>query len=471
MTPAAADAGAPSPSARRGGLANLLLLLAAGIAQMLVVVDYTATAITLPSMARDFDVSADSLQWVITGYVLTFSIVLAIAGPLGDRYGRRRLLLLGIVLFGAASLWVGFAGSVTMLIVSRLALGIGGGLLFPLSTAVVGASTDRSDLPRMMSILTGIATIGMAIGPVVGGVFTELIDWRWVFFINLPFSVVAFILILVFARESRNPDAAEGRIDFTGIALLTLGIGGLSIGIAWIPDRPATTWVPVLAGGLLALILFVPLAMRKAAPLIDPRLLGNRDFAGYLLGGSLSNACWCVLIFATTLYLQEVRGDDAMTTGFQFLYLSGPVAIAGFIGPAIQRRIGTRRMLLFATAIRRVACVVFWLGDGSPWLAIGLLVVGFGCSWGWSMSQAGGIATIPEKNVGLASGSMLTVLIMSGNVGVVVSAAMIDAEGGAAMTDYGPGIAASYLLALGLAAAAFLTTWLVVPTHHHPNRA
>ena len=127
MTPAAADAGAPSPSAPRGGLANLLLLLAAGIAQMLVVVDYTATAITLPSMARDFDVSADSLQWVITGYVLTFSIVLAIAGPLGDRYGRRRLLLLGIVLFGAASLWVGFAGSVTMLIVSRLALGIGGG--------------------------------------------------------------------------------------------------------------------------------------------------------------------------------------------------------------------------------------------------------------------------------------------------------------------------------------------------------
>ena len=177
-----------------------------------------------------------------------------------------------------------------------------------------------------------------------------------------------------------------------------------------------------------------------------------------------------MLIFATTLYLQEVRGDDAMTTGFQFLYLSGPVAIAGFIGPAIQRRIGTRRMLLFATAIQSAACVVFWISDVSPWLAIGLLVVGFGCSWGWSMSQAGGIATIPEKNVGLASGSMLTVMIMSGNVGVVVSAAMIDAEGGVAMTDYGPGIAASYLLALGLAAAAFLMTWLVVPTHHHPNR-
>ena len=452
----------------RNPISNVVLLLAAGIAQMLVVVDYTATAITLPSMARDFDVSADSLQWVITGYVLTFSIVLAIAGPLGDRFGRRRLLLLGIVLFGAASLWVGFAGSVATLIVSRLALGVGGGLLFPLSTAVVGASTDRSELPRMMSILTGIATIGMAIGPVVGGVFTELADWRWVFLINLPCSAIAFVLVLAFARESRNPEAAEGRIDLAGIVLLTLGIGGLSIGIAWIPDHPGATWIPVLAGGVIAMTLFVRCEIRRATPLVDLRLFGDRAFAGYLLGGSLSNTCWCILIFATTLYLQEVRGDDAMTTGFQFLYLSGPVAIAGFIGPAIQRRIGTRRLLLVATAIQTAACVVFWTSDVSPWLAIGLLVVGFGCSWGWSMSQAGGIATIPERNVGLASGSMLTVLIMSGNVGVVVSAALIRSEGGADMSDYAPGIAASYLLALGLAAAGFLATWIIVPSASEP---
>lgn len=457
--------------APRSPFTNLLLILAAGIAQMLVVVDYTATAITLPSMAKDFDVSADSLQWVITGYILTFSIVLAIAGPLGDRFGRRRLLLLGIVLFGAASLWVGLAGSVSTLILSRLALGVGGGLLFPLSTAVVGASTARSELPRMMSVLTGIATIGMAIGPVVGGVFTELLDWRWVFLVNLPCSAVAFVLVLAFASESRNPGAADGRVDLAGISLLMLGIGGLSIGIAWIPDRAASTWVPILLGGLLALGLFIRCELRRTKPLIDVRLLGNRNFAGYLAGGAFSNTCWCVLIFATTLYLQEVRRDDAMTSGFQFLYLSGPVAIAGFIGPAIQRRIGTRRMLLFATAIQTAACIVFWMSEVSPWLAIGLLVVGFGCSWGWSMSQAGGIATIPEEHVGLASGSMLTVMIMSGNVGVVVSAAMIRVDGGADMTDYAPGITASYLLALGLAAAAFLLTWVVVPAERPTTRS
>jgi EmrB/QacA subfamily drug resistance transporter len=451
------------PSGIRSSMSGLALIIAAGMAQMLVVIDYTATAIALPRMASDFNVSADSLQWVITGYILSFSVVLAIAGPLGDRFGRKRLLLLGIVLFGAVSVWVGLANSVIELVVSRIALGIGAGLLFPLSTAVVGAATPQSQLPKTMSILTGVATLGMAIGPVVGGVFTELIDWRWVFLINPPISAVAFILVFILSKESKNPDAKTGRVDFIGIVLLTTGIGGLSIGVAGLADQALATSLSIIAGGVLSLAVFAWHELRQETPLVDLRLLGNRTFAGYLTGGSLSNSCWCILIFATTLYLQEVRKEDPMTAGFQFLYLSVPVAAAGFLGPVLQRRIGTRLMLLFATAIQTAACVIFWMSDVSPWLAIGLLVVGFGCSWGWSMSQAGGIATIPENNVGLASGSMLTVLIMSGNIAVVVSATMIKALGGTDMTNYAPGVTASYLLALALAAAAFFATLIIVP--------
>ena len=141
---AGSDAGNLRTKATRDGDSYVLngskvFISGAGATQMLVVIDYTATAIALPSMAREFNVSADSLQWVITGYILSFSILLAVAGPLGDRYGRKRLLLLGVLLFGGCSAWVGAAGSVTELIVSRIALGVGGGLLFPLSTAVVGA--------------------------------------------------------------------------------------------------------------------------------------------------------------------------------------------------------------------------------------------------------------------------------------------------------------------------------------------
>lgn len=438
------------------------LILAAGMTQMLVVIDYTATAVALPSMARDFGVSADSLQWVITGYVLSFSAVLAIAGPLGDRFGRKRLLLLGTVLFGACSAWVGSAGSVTELVISRIALGVGGGLLFPLSTAVVGAGATREELPRAMSFLTGVATIGMAVGPVVGGVFTEEVDWRWVFYINIPISAVAIVLMTILSRESRDPNAS-GSVDLLGLVLLIFAIGGLSIAVSFVADHSWPVWSGIGAASLIAGVAFVFRELRCTSPIVDLRLLGNRTFAGYLLGGSLSNSCWCVLIFATTLYLQEIRKDDAMTAGLQFLYMSIPVAAAGFLGPVLQRRLGTRRLLLLATAIQTAACVVFWISDISPWLAVGLLIVGWGCSWGWSMSQAGGIATIPEDNVGLASGSLLTGLVMSGNIAVVLSATLISAFGDQDMTNYGPGVSASYLLALILAATALLGTWLVVP--------
>ena len=446
---------------------ELGLVLAAGITQMLVVIDYTATAIALPSMARDFNVSADSLQWVITGYILSFSILLAVAGPLGDRYGRKRLLLLGVLLFGGCSAWVGAAGSVTELIVSRIALGVGGGLLFPLSTAVVGAEANREDLPRLMSILTGVATVGMAIGPVFGGVFTELLDWRWIFYLNIPISLFAILLMSWLATESRNPDAS-GRIDLGGITLLTLAIGGLSLGVAWIPDHPWKTWTGLVAASIFVFAIFTWYELRLKTPIIDLRLLGNRTFAGFLVGGSLSNACWCVLIFNTTLFLQEVLKEDAMIAGLQFLYLSVPVGIASFLGPVIQRRIGTRNIVLLATAIQTLACLLFWTSHVPPWLGIGLFIAGFGCSWGWAMSQAGGIATIPERNVGLASGSLLTAMITSGNIAVVVIATVIAALGGPDMKDYAPGVDMNFLIGAGLAAAGFLAILLIVPRNPPP---
>jgi MFS family permease len=442
---------------------KMALIVAAGMAQMLVAIDFSATAITLPRMAEDFKVSADSLQWVLTGYMLSFSVTLAIAGPLGDRFGRKRFLLLGILLFAGISAWVGFAGSVLELIISRIALGIGGGLLFPLSVAVVGASWSREELPKVMCILTGVAMIGLGIGPVVGGVLTEMIDWRWVYFINLPISAIAFLSVMFLARESWNPDARAGSIDVPGILLLTLGIGALSVGIAEITNRSVATSSSIICGSVLILLLFGWYELRQKFPLIDLRLLGNRTFAGFLIGGSLSNGCWGVLVFVTTLYLQEIQKEDPMSAGLHFLYLSIPVVVAGFIGPFIQRRTSTRFMLLLALAIQTAACGIFWMSDASPWLAVGLLVAGFGCSWGWSMSQAGSIITIPAANLGLASGSIMTVLIVSRNMAIVISATMIKGLGGPSKIDYGPGITASFLFALGLTAVGFIAVFLIVP--------
>jgi len=442
---------------------TLPLLLACGLAQMVVIIDYMAAAVALPRMAESFGVSADSLQWVITGYILSFSAVLGIAGPLGDRYGRKKLLLVGIVLFGVVSIWVGLANSATMVIIARIFLGIGGGLLFPLSTAVVSASATKENLPRTISILTGIGTIGMAIGPVVGGVFTEELSWRWVFFINLPIAVVAFIAVTTCANESRDPET-KGGVDIAGILLLLSGLALLAVGIAGIPHWPTAEWLTMTLVGLACLIAFIFVELRVKVPIIDLRMLGNRTFAGYLVGGTLSNSCWCILIFATTMYLQKVVKDDAMSTGFIFLFMSASVATASFIGPMVQRKLGTRHLLLVALAIQSLVCVAFWINHVQPWLSIALFCAGFGCAWGWSMSQAGGIMTLPPNKVGLAAGTMLTVMIMVGNLAVVVSATLIEALGGSAEPiNYEPGVSATYVLGIGMVVVGFIATLLIVP--------
>ena len=441
---------------------TLSLIIASGLAQMIVVVDYMAAAVALPKIAEDFGVSADSLQWVITGYVLSFSAVLGIAGPLGDRFGRKKLLLLGIVIFGLVSIWVGCANSVTNLIVSRIALGVGGGLLFPLSTAVVSASVGKQELPRTLSILTGIGTIGMAIGPVVGGVFTEELSWRWVFFINIPIAVIACVAVMIFATESKDTET-KGRIDIPGIILLLVGLALLAVGVAGIPDWPLAQWLTITTLGICSLVAFAFIEFRTAFPVIDLRMLSNRGFAGYLWGGTLSNSCWCIIIFATTMHFQKVANDDAMTTGFLFLFMSASVATASFTGPFMQRCFGTRTLLLIALAIQFAASLLFWLDHTQPWISIALLIVGFGCSWGWSMSQAGGIVTVPENKVGLASGSMLTSLIMVGNMAVVISATFMASLGGTGEINYAPGVSATYALSMAMSLAGFIGTALIVP--------
>ena len=429
---------------------------------MIVVIDYMAIAVAMPDMAKDFGVLPVDLQWVITGYILSFSAVLGIAGPLGDRFGRKRLLLIGIVIFGAVSIGVGLANSAIMVIIARIVQGLGAGLLFPLATAVISAGVSKENLPKTLSLLTGIATIGMAIGPVIGGVFTEELSWRWVFFINAPIAVVAFLAVMIFSTESRDPEASR-KIDFIGIFLLLPGLSLLAVGIDRIPHWPPLWWIAMTAGGVALLATFILVELRIRTPIIDLRLLGNRTFAGYLGGGTLSNSCWCVMIFATTLYLQMVKKDDALSAGLIFLFMSVSVATASFIGPQIQRRLGTRNLVLLAIAIQIVATIIFWVDDSAIWLAIALFVAGFGCSWGWAMTQAGGIVTIPSNKIGLATGSMLTVMIMIGNIAVVISASLIESFSGPEGTQDMPGITASYILSFALVVCAFLVIILVVP--------
>lgn len=450
------DETSPEEGSRRTGL----LLVAAGLAQFVVCVDYFSVAIALPAMARDLGIRAIDLQWVITGYVLSCCAVLAVAGPLGDRFGRKRLLLVGIVLFGLFSIWAGLARSAEELVAARIALGIGAGLLFPLATAVVSHASSERLLARNIALLSGVATLGTAAGPVLGGVLTEFLDWRWIFFVNLPLCLVPFLMVLFFARESRDPECGA-RLDWTGVVLLLVGIAALSVGIDRVPHWPTWWWVGTLAAGVVLLSLFALLELRLRAPIIDLRLFMNRDFLGFSLSGMLSNGAWCVLVFVATLQLQKVLGFSVLESGLIYLYLSGSVAASSFIAPYLQRRIGTVNVVRIALLCQLTGIGLLFFRDTEAWLSAGLLVAGFGCGWGWSMSQAGAIRTVPRAKSGLGSGSVLTLMIMAGNTAIVVVAMLIDLypDGTAGLAT---GIRESFLVGALIAGAGLLPACLVL---------
>ena len=443
---------------------RIAILIATGMSQFLVTVDYSAVAIALPRMASDLHARTIDLQWVITGYILSFSVMLGIAGPLGDRYGRKKILLIGIATFGLISAWVGMADTATNVIIARVALGIGGGLLLPLAASVLADCTPSNQLTKYMALLTAINACGAAAGPVLGGLLTDVLSWRWIFYANIPFAAIAFTMVLLLARESRNPNA-KGKLDFVGILLLAGSLACLSLGVDRIPSWEPAKWIGMCGLGIALMIGFVVRELKCSNPIVDVRLLGNRNFTGFTLAGMFSNSCWCLLVFTTTLLLQKVYQLSAFQAGLFFLYLSVSVVVASAAAAKISSKPGVKPLVLMALIFQGTALALLWWHDDLTIAAVCLAGGGIGCAWGWSMPQAGAILTLPRERVGLASGSIMTVMIMGANLVVVICATIIDGTSGAAGQDYARGIQISYLMGIGLAVAGILATVFILPSH------
>jgi EmrB/QacA subfamily drug resistance transporter len=445
------------------------------LAQFMVVLDVTITNVALPSIQTDLDFSSTQLQWVINAYTLLFGGFLLLGGRAGDLFGRRRLFVAGLILFTGASLVNGIAASSNMLVVGRAVQGFGAALVTPAVLSILTTTfSEGRERARALAVFAAIATAGGASGLILGGVLTDLLSWRWVFYINLPVGAAAVFLALRFVPDSRAEHRPAGT-DVAGAATVT---GGLLLLVYDIVKAQQYGWtsgrtLAMAAAAVTLLVAFVVIELRSKAPLVDLSIFRKR---------SLTIANTAMLLFASglfatfyfiSLYLQDIHGDSPLRAGLSLLPFPVTIAISSILAQSLLEKVGVRPLLYFGLAV--VSAGLFWLSglpaDGHYLTNVlpGIFVMAFGM--GFTFSPLILIATtgVEDDEAGLASGLFNTSQQVGGALGLAVlaslaagrttSAAAAGVEQTQALVD---GFTRAYLVAGGLAIVALALVALFI---------
>lgn len=412
----------PSGAARSGWI-----LVAVSTALFCVQLDYFAMNLALPRMAVDLDSNATDLQWVISVYMLALGAFMVPAGRVGDVFGRRRALLAGVALFGLASAACAVAPSAASLIGFRAVQGVGAALIFPVSVSVLTNAFPAARAGRAIGVAYGIAGLGNAAGPLVGGLLTQTLGWRWIFWLLVPLALVAFAIGALTVPESSD-DSVPRRIDVTGLALITVGIGLFTLTF----DRaPAWGWlspvtVVAFVGAVAVLGFFVAVENRVQWPLVDMSLFRNVRFSILVLAGTVANIAYAVTIYLSTLNLQQVRGLDPLTAGLVFL---GP-SIGAALGGPLSGRLAAKRppFLVMGAGCVAAALSLAGLAIAAGWLSYVIALTACGLTMGlvYAFTTVATQAVVRPERAGEAAGVALTSLVTLAGVGVAVSGTMLE---------------------------------------------
>ena len=418
---------APDASPAQFSRADLLVIAACAISMLIVQMDWFALNLAIPAIARDFHMASTDLQWVVSGYMISIGALMVTGGRLADIFGRRRIIVCGLVLFGVLSAVCGAAPDANWLIAARVVHGVGAALIFPVAIAVVSSTFSGARQSRAIGIVLGFAAIGTALGPFVGGAFSQYWSWRGVFFINIPFCIAAIVLMLRYVRESLEA-GADRRVDVPGMLAVTGGLVCISMafdrGEAWGWFSLAT--LGTLGAGIVLLAVFVAIEARVKAPLIDLALFRNRAFDAVVVAGSLSNVVFCLVAVFSALYLQQARGLSPFASGLVFLALSAGSGSASYFSGRLAERFPADRLMAIGMLIS-AAGIVALTNVESLWLYTPLfLVTGVGLGLGWALANVATQAVVAPSDVGAASGVTLTCLVMLGAVSVAIAAAMLE---------------------------------------------
>jgi len=390
----------------------------------MLLIDVTIVNVALPQMAGDLRTSFTTLQWVVDGYALSLGVLLLGAGALGDMAGHRRLYAGGLAVFALSSLACGLAPDDGVLIAARVLQGAGAAAMFTTTFALLNGAYQGRDRGVAYGVWGGVSGAAAAIGPVLGGLLTAGLSWRWIFLVNLPLSVAAIVLCRVVLR----PDGARraGRFDLAGTVTFTAAATALTLAVIRANEagwRAPQTWGLLLVSGL-ALAGFVAAERRGRHPMVDLALLRNRSFAGILIAALLVNFAAFAVITYTSIWLQSLiglsplaAGLTALPTGLIALVVSA-AAGARLHGRSPRAVIGGGMLLIGAGGLAGAVLV----GPRSSWPALlpGFALVGLGVGLVMPALASSGMAAVPPRRGGMAAGALNTARQLGFAIGVAV---------------------------------------------------
>ncbi|GGL54752.1 DHA2 family efflux MFS transporter permease subunit [Planomonospora parontospora] len=435
----------PGGTGRRGPL-----LLVVGLAGFVTTLDNTVVTVALPTLQAELGASLAVLEWVVTGYVLTFSGLMLAGGRLADVYGRRRILVAGLAVFTAASLAAGLAGSAGALVAARLVQGCGAALILPAMLAVVAVAGGGRERSTGVAVWMASGAAALALGPVVGGYLAQHAHWSWIFLLNVPLGVLCVALAAVAVPESRDGTAA--RVDVPGVAASIAVLSAGTFGLTFAAELGWTSPVilAALAVSVVSAVAFAVVERLGRDPMVDLALFRARAFTG----GVIAQVLWGLgvngVFFFTALFLQGVLGFSPTASGLAFVPLALLVAVVTPLVPLAERRLGAARTValgLVLVAGGMVAVAFLRAGDGWAELLPAVCVIGIGSALTMPLGSAV-LGAVPEGRAGVAGGVFSVAREMSGLFGIAVVGVIVN--GAASFTA---GYSTGLLTAAGLVAA------------------
>ncbi len=451
-------------------------LAAVAFGLFMIMLDNTVVNVALPSIQEDLGADLSELQWIVTGYALSFAALMLIGGKLADAYGRRLIFVVGIVVFTGASLWCGLADSGNMLITARVVQGAGAALMNPATLSIIAATFPPKQRGTAIGIWAGISALALAIGPLVGGLLTEHLSWHWIFFVNVPVGVIAIAASLLLITETK--DETHESLDLPGLATSALGLFALTYGLieantyGWTSARIVGSF----AVAVISLVAFLQIERRRRAPMLDLTLFRSGTYAGANIAMLLIALAMFGVFFFVSLYMQNVLGYSAVQAGAAFLPLTLIIILVAPIAGKASDKFGSRWLMTIGMVLLSVQLLYLsQLGpDADFWnLLPGFVIGGLGMSMSMTPTAAAATRAVPVNKSGVGSAVLNAARQVGGSVGIALMGAIVaaQAKGKPPLDGFMAGFESALVVAAVIAFVGSIVAFALVRQEAHPEEA